>query len=73
MQDYSTKKVSPSLVAEVINAIESINAYGSVEIYIQDSVVTQISVRSIKKTTGNGNEEREWRRERARKAGEKTL
>ena len=73
MQDYSTKKVSPSLVAEVIRAIESINAYGSVEIYIQDSVVPQISVRSIKKTTGNGNGERELRRERARKASEKTL
>lgn len=73
MQDYSTKKVSPSLVAEVISAIESINAYGSVEIYIQDSVVTQISVRSIKKTTKSGNGERELKQEQAQKASEKTL
>lgn len=71
--DYSTKKLSPLLMAEVISAIQSINAYGSVEIYIQEGIVTQISVRSIKKTTKKGNGERELRRQQARKAGEKTL
>ena len=52
MQDYSTQKISPLLVSELKRAIKSIDAYGSVEVYIQNGVVTQISVRNIKKTNG---------------------
>lgn len=52
MVDYSTKRVSKPLMNEVTKAIKSIDAYGSVEIYIQDSIVTQITVRNIKKTNG---------------------
>jgi hypothetical protein len=48
--DYSTKKISKTLLHEVRNALQSVSSYGSVEIYVQDSVVTQITVRNIKKT-----------------------
>lgn len=50
--DYSTKKISGLLVSEIKKAIKSVNNYGSVEIYIQNSTVTQITVRNIKKTKG---------------------
>ncbi len=52
--DYSTKRISPTLVTEIKDALKSIHSYGSVEIYVQDSTVTQISVRNIKKTSQNG-------------------
>jgi len=52
MADYSTKRISRSLIDEVSRALKSIDAYGSVEIYVQNSTVTQITVRNIKKTNG---------------------
>ncbi|KKU12048.1 MAG: hypothetical protein UX19_C0009G0003 [Candidatus Woesebacteria bacterium GW2011_GWA1_45_8] len=62
-QDYSVKKVSPTLIVEVKKALKSINSHGSVEIYVQSGVVTQITVRNIKKTTStNGNNGRGQRR-----------
>jgi hypothetical protein len=51
--DYSVKKVSPTLVVEVKKALKSITSHGSVEIYVQSGVVTQITVRNIKKTTSS--------------------
>ena len=48
--DYSTQNISPRLISEMKHAIQSVKSYGSVEIYIQDGVVTQITVRNIKKT-----------------------
>jgi len=48
--DYSIKKISNLLVLEIKKALKSVNNYGSVEIYIQNGVVTQITVRNIKKT-----------------------
>lgn len=48
--DYSTKKISKTLVLEIKEALGSVSSYGSVEIYIQNGVVTQITVRNIKKT-----------------------
>jgi len=51
--DYSTKRISPTLVDEIKTALKSIQSFGSVEIYVQDSTVTQISVRTIKKTNGH--------------------
>lgn len=35
---------------EIHDAIKSVNGWGSVEIYIQDNKVTQITTRAIKKT-----------------------
>lgn len=50
MVAYSTKKITQHLLNELKTALKSIDSYGSVEVYVQDSVVTQITIRNIKKT-----------------------
>ncbi len=50
LTEYSTKKISETLVFEIKKALKSVKNYGSVEIYIQDGNVTQITIRNIKKT-----------------------
>lgn len=54
MQDYSTSQISEKLVIEIKKALESVNSFGSVEIYVQKGVVTQITVRNIRKTVSDG-------------------
>ena len=50
MEQHSTNPtLSPALIEEIREALEGLD-YGSVEIYIQDSNVTQITKRRIKKT-----------------------
>ncbi len=45
------------LLSEIKNALKSVR-YGSVEIFVQDNTVTQITVRNIKKTSvGIGDED----------------
>lgn len=51
MQDYSVKNFSPKLILEIKKALSSVEDYGSLEVYIQKGVVTQITVRNIKKTS----------------------
>lgn len=48
--EYSTERISKILIEEIKKSIKSVSSYGSVEIYIQDGKVTQITVRNIKKT-----------------------
>jgi len=48
--DYSTKKVNDPLVKEIVEALKNIRGWGSVEIYVQDFKVVQITERNIKKT-----------------------
>lgn len=48
MSDFSTKRISSELLAEIKEAIKD-KYYGSVEIYIQDNKVTQITERVIRK------------------------
>ena len=50
-QEYSSNKLSRKLLAELEAALKSVKAYGSVEIFVQNNIVTQITVRSIKKTS----------------------
>ena len=52
--DYDTQNLSPKLLVEITTALKSVKTYGSVEIYVQKGIVTQITVRNIKKTTGKG-------------------
>jgi hypothetical protein len=52
--DYSTKRVSDDLLAEIKSAVKNIRRFGSVEIYIQDYRVTQITERTIRKTDNRG-------------------
>ena len=51
---YSTQRVSTQLVSEIAKALKSIESHGSVEIYVADTTVTQITVRNIRKTNGFG-------------------
>lgn len=51
LPEYSIKKISEKLVSEIKSALKSVKSFGSVEIYIQNGVVTQITVRNIKKTS----------------------
>jgi len=50
MDKYSTKIISDTLVTEIKKAIKSVENFGSVEIYIQKGLVSQITVRNIRKT-----------------------
>lgn len=49
---YSTKRITKELTEEISAALKNVDAYGSVEIYVQDNRVTQITTRTIKKTNG---------------------
>lgn len=51
MAKYSVKNISDSLVNDIKTAIQSVDKYGSVEIFIQNGIVTQITRRHIHKTT----------------------
>ena len=51
MQDYSTKEVNQELLTEIAEALQNIRGWGSVEIFVQDYKVVQITERNIKKTT----------------------
>jgi len=51
MVDYSTRKITRDLVEEVKQALKNVRGWGSVEIYVQDYKVTQITERNIKKTS----------------------
>lgn len=48
--DFSTNQISRILISEIKKALKSIKAFGSVEIYVQDGEVSQITTRNIKKT-----------------------
>jgi len=49
-QDYSVKKISNELLIEIKKSLKGVREFGSVEIFVQNGVVTQITVRNIKKT-----------------------
>lgn len=44
------KQATPELTEEILKALKTVEGWGSVEIFIQDFSVTQITVRKIKKT-----------------------
>lgn len=46
-------KVSPELIGEIVEALNNIRGWGSVEIYVQNYKVVQITERNIKKTNSN--------------------
>lgn len=50
MDQYSTHNISDTLLTEIKSALKNVSPYGSVEIYVQDNTVTQITIRNIKKT-----------------------
>ena len=48
--EKSSLKLNNHLFEEVIQALKDLGGWGSVEIYVQDGKVTQITKRAIKKT-----------------------
>lgn len=51
----NTSIITPKLIQELEQAFKHVNDYGSIEIYIQASQVTQITTRKIRKTKHNIN------------------
>jgi hypothetical protein len=49
---YSTKDISGHLIKELQDSIKNVRGWGSVEIFIQDYNVTQITEKNIKKPNG---------------------
>jgi hypothetical protein len=49
---YSTKNISNHLLEELQDSIKNVRGWGSVEIFIQDYNVTQITEKNIKKPNG---------------------
>lgn len=50
MPKLSQHTISPNLLEEIKDALESVR-YGSIEIFVQNRVITQITVRNIHKTS----------------------
>jgi len=50
--DYSTIRISSQLIEEIKNSLHDLD-WGSIEIYVQNSTVVQITKRQIKKTPNN--------------------
>ncbi|PIU03880.1 hypothetical protein COT44_01185 [Candidatus Shapirobacteria bacterium CG08_land_8_20_14_0_20_39_18] len=50
MEKIQTVKINSQLIDELRQALQELNGWGSLEIYVQDSKVTQITKRVIKKT-----------------------
>lgn len=51
-KNYSTKTISSYLLKELQDSIKNVRGWGSVEIFIQDFNVTQITEKNIKKPNG---------------------
>lgn len=62
MEEYSNKEISPKLLEEITQAVQSVQNFGSVEIFVQDGIVTQITVRTIRKTSAPRSKNRETTR-----------
>ena len=50
MPDYSSQRITKELLDEVRGALKNVKGWGSVEIFVQDGKVVQITERNIKKT-----------------------
>lgn len=46
---YSTKNISTNLIKQILESVQSVKGWGSVEIYIQNNEITQITEKSILK------------------------
>ncbi|KKU64376.1 MAG: hypothetical protein UX87_C0007G0062 [Candidatus Amesbacteria bacterium GW2011_GWA1_47_16] len=60
MNKYSIKDPSQNLIKEIIESLKMVQGYGSLEIYVQDHMVTQITVRNIKKTSTKVSRGNKW-------------
>lgn len=51
--EYSVRRISETLVQEIKKSLKGVRGYGSVEIFVQNGIVTQITVRNIRKTANS--------------------
>ena len=49
IRDYLTKRISKKMLSELVTSIKNIKGWGTVEIIIQDHLVTQITEKNIRK------------------------
>ena len=47
--DYSTQRITKELLEEVKQALKNVRGWGSVEIFVQNGKVVQITERNIRK------------------------
>lgn len=57
--DYSTQKISPNLISKIVEVLKN-KAYGSIEIYIENFNVTQITERTITKLANQSSTRRRF-------------
>lgn len=50
MAKKTSSKINNNLLEEINQALEDLGGWGSVEIFVQNGMVTQITKRAIKKT-----------------------
>ena len=48
--EFSTQNITPRLIGQIVDSLKN-KAYGSIEIYIQNYTVTQITERTITKVS----------------------
>lgn len=53
-EDFSTVKITPQLISQIIEALKN-KGWGSVEIFVENYTVTQITERTINKVAGPKN------------------
>lgn len=53
INEYNVENISDKLMHEIADSLQKVKNYGSVEIYVQNGMVTQITTRNIKKTHTN--------------------
>lgn len=51
--DYSTQKITPQLISQIVDALRG-KSYGSIEIYVENYNVVQITERKITKLAAKG-------------------
>ncbi len=56
--NYSTREVSQELIAEIVEALTNIRGWGSIEIYVQNNEVVQITERNIRKTSASSSKDK---------------
>lgn len=59
MSQYSTNQLTEITLGEIKEALNKLQ-YGSVEIYVQDGLITQITKRIIKKTAAPNDKKGAW-------------
>lgn len=61
--DYSTQKITPTLITQIVDVLRN-KAYGSVEIYVENYTVVQITQRTITKLKNSLSKNKTFKKEK---------